>query len=418
MFVINKFLFFLSQRRTGTILAILVIVLFPVLASIRLYPFENQLIAIANDTGDDWTSYANYALDIKRHGLLLPMVPAAYHAPAGFLYSYFLALCFLIFGENTIPVYIIQNLMLGLVVAFIYWTFRDKMRNFTGIMFLGALTLFGLLDTYKYYTFRLLSENLALFSSALFFLCFIKGFEKNILVLQLLSAFSMGVLILNRPASIFFGFLLVFIVIPYYFTKKKTGMVHFLLFISALILTTSFLGIRNYLVWHQWAFLPTQAQSAGYMRIVNPIPASVDLSKIDANFIYTKLHINKEIVAYMEYMLQEPKLFINYYFKKILFCFGFVKFLVPQYRWRPHWMLMWLGYFTYLFLRIKNRTRMQLWEIATHLYILCHYGSLILFGQIENYGFRMLLPGINFVLLFSFLAWDMLRQKQYVKNHT
>ncbi len=69
-------------------------------------------------------------------------------------------------------------------------------------------------------------------------------------------------------------------------------------------------------------------------------------------------------------------------------------------------MAMWLGYFVYLFLRLKERKRMELWEVAIHLFIISYYGTLILIGNIENYGFRMLIPAVNFVLLFSFLAFD------------
>ncbi|MDD4894345.1 MAG: glycosyltransferase family 39 protein [Candidatus Omnitrophica bacterium] len=411
MRIIDRFLDFLSEKRTRDLLVILVIVSFPILSLFKLYPFENHFNSIINTAGDDWTAYANYASDIRHNGLLMhTTVPGAYNAPSGFLYPYFLALCFLIFGENTIPVYIIQSLMLGLSVVFVYWAFRDKMRDLTSAFFLGALALFAFLDVYKYYTFRLLSENLALFAVSLFFLCFVKGFEKNRLTLQLISAISMGVLILTRPISFLFGLLLIIIVITYFFVEKKISKVKLLLFISVLILTASLLGIRNYLVCHKFIFLPAQGQSMAYLRIVNPIPESVDLSKINTNFLYTKLHMSRDIAAYAEYVFQKPLLFLDYFLKKIVFCLGFLQVKVSFYRLRPHWVLMWMGYFTYLFSCIRNKKRMQLWEITTHLYIFFHYVPLIAFGQIENYGFRMLLPGISFVLLFSFLEWDMLRQ--------
>lgn len=413
MLIINRSLAFLSKRRTGDILAISVVLLFIILSLIRLYPFENELSLVIH-TGDDWTAYANYALDIRHNGLLMPKtVPGLYNAPAGFLYPYFIALCFLIFGENTAPVYIIQSFMLGLSVAFVYWAFRDKMKNITGIIFLGSLALFAWLDVYKYYAFRFLSENLALFSTSLFLLCFIKGLEKDSLALRLISAFSVGILILSRPPAVLFGFMLVFIIMPYYFIKKKIGWAHLLLFMSVLILSTSLLGIRNYLICHKLVFLPTQGMNMSiYRYVVQPIPDSVDLSRVNTNLLFTKMHVNSDIVAYVEYMFQKPTLFLDYYFKKILFCLGFVWIKVPQYRWRPHWTLMWVGYFTYLFLCIKKKKRAQLWEIPVHIYIFSNYFTLIVLGQVENYGFRMLIPGINSVLVFSFLAWDMLSQNR------
>jgi len=408
----DRFLTFLSQRRTGNMLALLVIAVFLVLTLIRLSPLDNRLQEILSQFGDDWQEYALYGVDIKHNGLLMPAMKGVFTRPAGFSYCYFLASIFVIFGENSVPVYIIQNIMLGLSVALIYWTFRDKMKAITGLLFLAALFLFALLDVYKYYSFRFLSENLALFLVSLFFFCFIKGFEKNKLGLQLISASLIGPLILTRPNTVLFGLVLILIVMPYYLKKGRPGIMQFLLFVSILALFSSFLGIRNYLLCRRWLFLPAQGASLlDFIKLFHPIPASVDLSKITANFLYAKLHISSDIIAYIEYMRQEPLLFFSHYLKKILFSFGFMPIIDYHYRFRPHWMLMWIGYFTYLFFRIRSREKLKMWETAVHLYIFCYYSTLIISAPIDNYGFRMLVPGTNFVLLFSFLLWDRLQQK-------
>lgn len=153
---------FLSAKRTGDIIAISIIFIFAIFAVIRLYPFENTLTAILNGPTDDWNLYARTALDIRQNGILIPSIQGDYVFPNSFLYNYFLALCFLIFGENTIPVFIIQSILLGLSIALIYWTFRSKMHSLTGILFLITLFFFALLDVSKHYSSRFLRNNITL----------------------------------------------------------------------------------------------------------------------------------------------------------------------------------------------------------------------------------------------------------------
>ncbi len=219
----------------------------------------------------------------------------------------------------------------------------------------------------------------------------------------------MGLLILARPQVVLFGFILAFIVMPLYFFKGKIGRAKLLLFLAILILTASFLGIRNYLVCGQWKFLPVQGAGFESLPQTFPIPSSVHLSKNAT--LYTKLHIDSNISAFIEYIFQEPLLFIIRLFKRVLFCLGFNSILNPAYRLRPHWIFMWIGYFVYLFLHFKHHDKIKLWEAVVHLYLFCYYVPIILLALIENYGFRYLLLATNFVLVFPFLALDRLKVK-------
>lgn len=404
---IAKILAFCCTKRSGTIFAILIIAIFFILSFLRTYPFES-LQRVLTQTGDDWSLYARYALDIKHNSLLMPSVDGSYYFPAGYLYNYFLAFCFLVFGESIYPIYIMQHLMLGFSVAFVYWAFRDKMRNFTSLAFLCTLFFFAYKDVYKNYSSLLLSENLALFTVSLFFFCFIKGFEKDNFVLQLAAAVSMGLSIMSRPNIAVYGAMLIPIAALYYIKKGKPGFTKLPVFAAVLILSSSLLLIRNYSVCKKLNFLPTQASSIKFIKMYNPIPPSVDLSKVNANPLYTILHFNKDIVGYAEYAAQQPFLFFEYYRKKILFCLGDLSTLSSGYGLRRHWVIMWIGYAIYLFLRIKDRRKFEMSELAVHLYIVCYYGSLIVSGPINNYGFRMLIPAIFFVLPFAFMALDRL----------
>ncbi len=398
-----------SKKNIGILLAIFIVVASLVLGIIKVYPFVNHINDL--NTGDDWYSYARYARDILRNGILMPSEAAPYEQPAGFLYSYFLALCFFIFGENDFPVYIVQHLMMGLAIVIMYLAFRDKMRRFTSLLFLGTLFIFALLDIHKWYAAIFLSENLAYFIVPLFFLCFIRGFEKNAPKLQMASAFLLGICVLTRPNIILFGFILIFILGRYYFKKRREKWFAYLLvFVAIMTATISLLAVRNYLLCGKAYFLPTRNKPSisATLHYGNPIPKSIDLSKVNTNILYAKLNMDKPLAQYIEYLRQKPSLFFGYFFKKILYCFGFLSFLDHAHQWRPHWILMWIAYFIYLFLRKLENKKMEMWEVTVHLYIVCYYFTAIITTPINNYGYRVLTPVVNFVLLFSFLALDRL----------
>ncbi|MFA4981997.1 MAG: glycosyltransferase family 39 protein [Candidatus Omnitrophota bacterium] len=403
----DKILEFCAAKRTGTIIAVSIIAIFLVISLIRTYDFKT-FQSIIDSGGDDWSLYARYALDIKDNGLLMPSVQGAYYFPASYLYSYFIAFCLALFGEKSVPIFIAQHLMLGLSIGFVYWAFRDKMNGLTSLIFLCTLFVFSIKDICKNYSALLLGENLALFTMALFFLCFIKGIEKKSLALQLTAASSLGLSILTRPNIVIFGLAFIPLVTAYYVRRGRAGYIKLAAFLLVFFLSSSLLLVRNYLVCKKPYLLPVQVSSMSFARMYHPIPSSVDLTRTNENFLYAKLHLSRDMVDYAEYALQKPRLFFGYYIKKALFCLGYMSPLSPVYGLRSHWLAMWAGYFLYLFFRIKDRARPEMWEAATHLFIICYYGTVIMSAPIHNYGFRMLIPVIFYVLVFAFLALDRL----------
>ncbi len=394
--------------RIGTILAIFIIIFFFAKSLTRHYDYPTYQ-SIIKARSDDWGTYARYALDIKQNGLIIQELKGtSYRAPAGFLYNYFIALLLALFGEKSIPIFVVQHLMLGLSVALIYWTFRDKMSPFLGLLFLSALFIFALKDVYKNYAPLLLSENLALFTLSLFFFCFVRGFDRDVFTLQLLAAVFMGISVLTRPNIVVYEFALIFPVIFYYFKKKKAWFTKSVIFVSVLVLSSSFLLVRNYASSGEMYFLPTHGTSMDYIKTYIPIPPSVDLSRAETNVLYAKLHLKKDVVAYAEYIIQKPVLFFTHYFKKFLYCLGYIPILDPHNGPRGRWMVMWACYFAYLVLRVARRYTMEMWELGVHLFIFCYYAALILGGQIQNYGFRMLIPAVFFVPAFGFIMLDKL----------
>ncbi|MBC7865752.1 MAG: glycosyltransferase family 39 protein [Bacteroidia bacterium] len=374
----QKLLQLLSTKKTGNLLALLLIPAFALLAVFRLYPFENDIEKILTGP-DDWSRYARLALDIKENGLLISKVSGEYFSPNGFLYNYFVAGCFKVFGMNVIPIYIIQNILLACSVCLVYFTFRNKMKPLTGLLFLFALALFGLLDVSKYYAFRLLSENLAIFTISAFFFCFVRGLEKGKLSLQLAAAFFMGLSVLTRPNLLPFLLILIVIIFFHYIKQKKAGITKLLLFLAVLVFSSSFLALRNYLVCGSFTFLPSEGLSFGTS------------------------------------FFKQPDLSVSLIFKKIIFFFGILSPLEPEYQIRPHWFIMWLGYFVYLFLRIREKLKFQTWEITVHAFIFSYFGLLLLIAEVGSYGFRYIVPATFIVLPFLFLAIDKLKQKTQSK---
>ena len=355
--------------KIGNYLAFAIVGFFLVATIIRLYPLTETTPGISNGI-DDWFRYWDNAKDISKNGLLIPSQSSVYYGPGSFFYNYFLAFCFLLFGENLIPIYFIQSLMLAFSILLIYYAFRKELTGITGIALLLTLFSVALLDTYKYYSFSLLSENLAIFTLATF-VYFVKlGYDKSKVKFQFLATFFMMLSVLIRPTLFPIAFVYVLFIVIYYFKNpqlKKKNLFGMILFF---FLGISTLGIRNYLVSGTWIFLPSEGISDSWKQLL----------ALDFTIIY----------------------------KKILFSLGFLSILNPEYFPRPHWLILILLYSYYLFIRIKKWITISYSEIILNSFIICFYTLTILFVTIDSYGFRALLP-IQFMLIgVSFLSVEKL----------
>lgn len=348
-----------DYNKIGNYLAFAIVGFFIVATIIRLFPFTETNPGISNGI-DDWFRYWENAHDIYKNGVLMPAQSSVYYGPGSFLYNYFLAFCFLIFGENLIPIYFIQSLMLAFSILLIYYAFRKELTGIMGIALLLTLFSFALLDTYKHYTFRLLSENLAIFTLATF-VYFVKlGFDNWNVKHQFLATFFLMLSVLIRPTLFPIAFIYVLLLVIYYFKNrqlKKKNLFGMLLFF---FLGISTLGIRNYLVSGTWIFLPSEGISDSWKQ----------LFALDLTIIY----------------------------KKILFAMGFLSNLNSEYYPRPHWFLLILLYLYYLYNRVKNWKTISYSEIIFNSFIISFYVLTIMFVTIDSYGFRALLP-IQFMLI-------------------
>ena len=370
------------NKRADHLIILLCTSIFAIAAIFRVNINEYSFKEVLQGT-DDWNRYARNALDIKENGLLLKTLAGNYIVPAGFFYNYFIAACFFIFGNNIAVVYVIQSFLLGLTVFTTYFLFRTKMKPLTSYFFLVTLIIFGFSDFFKYYSFRLLSENLCVLTVILFFYFYSKTTRKPTLFLQFISGILLGMSILTRPNLLPFAiafFLLIVIISKF----KLTAIKYYWVMMLSCFLFVLLLPLRNFLVTHNFKLLPVDGTFFEYMARANPI-----------------------------LFFEDPVHFFWYYLKKLVYCFGFLPVLDSAYNIRPHWIIMWSGYFIYLWTYSKKIITSFNLESVMHLFIFLFYLTLILIAPIQIYGFRMLLPCLLIVLGFSFIGFEIIFLKFY-----
>ncbi len=356
-----------SLTNNPRIIVCFILSVFTALPLIRLYPYENSLETLLEGC-DDWNYYARFALEIKNGGSLIPSFQDVYGYPGGFLYNYFVALCFAVFGENTVPVYIIQSVMLGASVLIVFYTFQNKMKPITAMLFFLSLCIFGLLDVSKHYSVTLLSENLAVFTIACFMYFLKRSIETKRTGFQLITLFFLITSILTRPNLMPLGLICIVLIWIYFIKIEKAQLLKPFLYSVIVLVGISVIALRNYSVCDKFVFLP-----------------SLGLS---------------------DSMRQVDQLSFALLVKKILFMFGFQPVLSSEYSFRPHWTLAWIGYFWYLFYRGKELLKTEAFEIMVHVFIITYCSASLIFTFVDSYGFRSFVPVMFVIVPFTFFIAD------------
>lgn len=363
-----------------------ILVVFGAIALIRCVSIDKTFQELAAGFENDWNYYAKYAKDIKDNGLLIPGITSNYVIPAGFFYNYFLAFCITIFGEQLAPIFVFQSVLLAISIIFIFNFFKDKLREEENVWFLSGAIIIALVDIFRHYSFLLLSENLAVFTVSGFFMFYKWATKNNELRNYLLAAVFLGVSVLTRPTIYpFVSVLIILLVMDAY--KHPLNRYMKILFLAVVAFLLLLLPVRNYLITGTFTLLPMNDTLFNYMNTANELSFG-----------------------------NEPLLFIGYYFKKILFCLGFLPVLEPLFQFRPHWMIMWVGYLFYFYTLIKNKRKEEHWNKMAHLFLFLFLAVIILVAPITSYGFRMLIPVLFLLYGFAFIGlrdrWNAL----FIKN--
>lgn len=334
------------------------------------YSFKEVLAGV-----DDWNRYARFGVDIVENGLEISSLHSVYLYPAGFLYNYFLAACFAIFGYQLLPIYLLQSCLLGISLALIYFIFRTYFSKKQAYLLLISLIFFGFFDVFKSYSFRLISENLVLFTLSCFFYFLQKWFKyKRVKEILLVSFFGICSLFIRPNTLVFFVGLLPIIAYHCYDTKRLR--LQFIAFFGLTSLLFFMLFLRNYVAVGEFQFLPVDGRFTDYF------------------FMYNPHNFENDTVS-----------FFLHFPKKIVFIMGYLPILNESFSIRPHWFILYGGFTIFMYLFIRNRIKMDVFQKCVLLFCFLFLGTLIGVGEIQNYGFRLIIPVICWLLPFSFLGF-------------
>ena len=340
---------------------------------IAVFPLEHDVTA-ENSTGDDWLIYNQNAVSVLNDGLAMPIVRNAYGRPAGFGYVYFIAGVYAVAGIRSEAVYFVQALLLVGAIVGMYAVFRPQFSAVTAAAFLAALAIVMYIDVYRALTFRLLSENLLfpLFPALLFFL--MRGEATAKLPYMALGGIVCGLCFLARPNLVVFGPVAAAVVL--FFTPSRSFAWRSraaVTFLAAFATVGSLLPLRNYVITGQASVASVTSISdwsgSGLWRRTN-VPLS--------NRLLSRAGRLAGRAAYLA---------------------GIPQFVLPTFRIRPHWLVMWAAFFVYL--SSLFRRTLQFWEVLVLALSIAYFVPILLFGSISNYGSRMIAPGIPLILVLA-----------------
>jgi Dolichyl-phosphate-mannose-protein mannosyltransferase len=339
---------------------------------------------------DDYEEYHHYAVDVVERGLAMRASPAPYVRPAGFLFIYFVALCYRLFGVHPPIVFVVQSAMLGASVALLFLTFRRGLSARAQIVLLGGLAAFAFLDMGRHYALQLFSENLLIFGLALF--CYLTrlGFVDHRRWARIPALAVLGAIPLVRPnALLFVPAALAWLAIrrrrgPRVWRDTALGIV-------CLAAVLSLMGLRNYMAGGGWVmFTPT----AWYMLDVPGYGYQVPGAEAVLGPVERRQGAFAVVRLAAHAVWHDPARVLPEYARRILFVAGFVPLKQPGLRYRPHWTLRWVGLGVALAWRLRRGPRQGPMVELLFVWLVTYLGPLVVMSSIDNYGFRYVVPGV------------------------
>lgn len=347
-------------------MAVMLPFLFLAAGTVKAWPFVDD---VAVNLGDDWVSYKIYAQTILSEGPAMPSIGSFVGMVHGFGYSYFVAAIFSLFGENSAYVYIVQSALLGASITALYLLGRPHLSPMGRLAFVIAGTAFVYLDVFRNITFRLLPEDLFVFLAPVFLLTFVTAHERGSRNLAVLSGAALGALVLVRPNALVAG---VAVVAAGWLSRaiQRRDFATPAIVTGMLLLIAAAYPLREYVVIGR-----------PHLELWNP---SGNFDQIPTD---------------------SPLAFLEYYVRRALFTLGFTNAVEPGYRWRPHWLLLWLTFFIYVGWRLRLR-RIPFWEVCTVLFLVLYLGPVLAVSFPSNYGGRFLVVALPIALLLGVVVID------------
>lgn len=351
-------------RRAADLLAMAIPVAFLLAALVQAAPFVDD-VPLDSTEGDDWVSYKLFADSVLRGGLAMPII-GAYGAQEGtvhgFIYAYFVAGVFAVFGENTAYVYVVQGMLIGAAASLVYLGWRRVLSPLASLVLLIGAAVFVYADIYRSIGFRLLSESLFVFLLAAAFAAYAEAHSRRSAVLALGAGTLLGLAVLSRTNFLVAGLSLLATTVGYALARRVGAGVPLMLLLGFAI-GMSPLPLRE-----------LAATGTPDLILLRPNPG--DLYPPPTGSV-------GELV--------------EHYGRRLLFTIGFTTAQESGYRWRPHWLLLWIGALAWAVWRV-GRPRLDAREVFVLIVIVTYLGPVIALSYPSNYGARMITVALPLVL--------------------
>lgn len=350
------------------------------LAVARAYPFVDDVSAAAS-AGDDWLTYKTLALSVVNGGVAMPGASGPYAAiPHGFLYVYFLAFLFSLFGANSAYVYVVQSFMCGISVSLTYAAVRRKFSPAVGLLFLVSLAGLMYVDVYRAISFRLLSENLyfPLSAAALYFvLPLFDATPKRKLAYSFLAGLTLGLIVLTRPSFILSAAAVLSVIFVHSRIRGDTLRVPLAAALGGIVGVSGNL-VRDYIASGRATFAIV-SDTRDWIRIWN-LPG----------------------VTFAQALAS-----------RVMFATGIPQSPNSSYHRATHWMVLWIAFVIYLPWKLSTKRPVRAWEAALYAYVLCYILPVIAVADIFSYGGRMVSTILPVLLILCFCLVEEVVSNKY-----
>ena len=239
-----------------------------------------------------------------------------------------------------------------------------------GPIYLLTLTAMLYIDFFRNYTFRLLSENVAIFLLPLCFLSIIASYRSKSALQALMAGILLGFAVLSRPNLILFAVLCIVIYLFYVVKNRHGSVLQPLLYSIAFLATFSLLILRDFAMTSQISIATITAGDAERPNLVALV-------------------------------------------QRVLFSLGFTRAMGDQefQAIRPHWVVLWVLLTLYLIVRLRLDHQWEFRDALLILFLRCYLVRLLAVAPLNNYGFRMIVPVMPVVLFFGVKAFALLLQR-------
>jgi len=339
-------------------------IVFLLIAVVMAWPFSDD-VPLDGPQGDDWYFYRKLAASIMSGGLSMPAIGSYVLVPHGFLYPYFLAGAFSLFGDRASIAYVLQAALAGVSGVLLWSLVRRRSRPTMGIVFLIAIGVVLYLDFVRRLSFKLLSENLFLLLFAVFLFVLARAYDRRSHMTAAVAGAVLGLAVLSRTSITASAVGIVVLACGYGRARREAGATWGLALGAGFVAAMCLLPLRE------------------YVAIGRP---NFDLILNNGDWVPAPAGIAARA---------------EYYGRRVLFTLGATGFVMEEFRFRPHWFAIWCGVLAYLVTQIRARQWPTIAEAAVLIFLPLYLAPVILVAGIENYGGRMVAAAMPFAAILA-----------------